>query len=92
MPAFRALPKPNYISRKRVDYLTRVIAILHAALVTVFAYYGCFIMCNIFSDPEFIVKPKNFHVLSTIVTIGYLTFDLLATGIFNHESGSALTY
>ncbi len=87
-----ALPKPMLTHKKRVDYNTRVVAIIHAAIVTVLAYYGCFVICeggqNIFTSWECMSKPKVFHVLSAIITIGYLSFDLMATACFVHENNT----
>jgi TLC domain len=90
------MPLPMFTSKKRVDYLTRVVAIIHAALVTIFAYYGVFHLCedpskSVFTSQECLLTPKLFHVLSAVVTIGYLSFDLIATLVFNHENNT-LTY
>ncbi|TNV76592.1 hypothetical protein FGO68_gene15160 [Halteria grandinella] len=96
LPSYRHLPLPHFTSKKRVDYLTRVIAILHALLVTALAYYGIFHLCDdnkqsILSSRQCLTTPKLFHLLSAIITIGYLSFDLLATASFNHEN-NPLTY
>lgn len=100
-PVFRALPgekqgHSNFTSKKRVDYLTRVIAIWHGIIVTVLAFFGCFYLCDnpqasIFTDMQCLLTPKLYHVISASITIGYLTFDFLATFLFNHEN-NALTY
>lgn len=97
-PDYRALPaSPSiFTGKKRVDYMTRVIAIWHAIVVTVLAYFGCFHLCDnpqstIFTDMQCLLTPKLYHVISATFTIGYLSFDFLATALFNHENNT-LTY
>lgn len=94
--SYRALPLPMFTSKKRVDYLTRVVAIIHAALVTALAYYGMVSYCeepskNILTSRKCLTTPRVYHLLSAVVTIGYLSFDLVMTLAFNHESNK-LTY
>ena len=93
--SFRALPGPKFTNSKRVDYLTRIGAIIHAILVTLIAAHACFYSCDsgksIFQDDECRLQPKVYHALSALVTIGYLAFDFIATLLFNH-SNTLLTY
>lgn len=56
--------------KKRVEYVARVIAIIHATVVTIIAYFGCFHYCDdptktIFTDRQCYLTPKNLHVIST---------------------------
>ena len=94
-PTYRKLPGSKFTSSKRVDYLTRLVAILHAFLVTFIAFHASFFSCDsnltIFQDDLCRLEPKNYHALSALLTIGYLLFDLLATSLFNHQS-NLLTY
>ena len=93
--AYAALPSPRWTSSKRVDYLTRVVAIAHAVMVTVVAAHASFYSCNtgqsIFADDACRLQPKNYHALSALLTIGYLLFDFCATLLFNHTN-TMLTY
>ena len=92
-PTFNKLPKPQLTSRERVDYIARVVAIIHATLVTIFSYYGMFHMCdaNFFTSETCRHTPKVFHVLSAIFTIGYLLQDLIVITLFKHDN-TTLTY
>lgn len=90
---FTSMKGHLFFGKPQVDYLTRVIAIIHATIVTVIAYYGCFYYCDdpkssIFTDSHCRNSPKLIHVLSCIFTIGYLSFDFLMTLLFNHENHS----
>ena len=44
--AYRELPGPKFTGAKRVDYLTRVVAIVHAIAVTLIATHACFYSCD----------------------------------------------
>jgi hypothetical protein len=89
---YRALPGPKFTSRQRVDYLTRIIAIIHAIIVTLASYYSCFHLCPIFgTDDSCRLYSLNYHAIFCILSIGYLFFDLSATIMFNHNSNT-LTY
>lgn len=72
--------------------MTRIIAIIHAILVTIIAAYSCFYLCPIFGeDDRCRFQTLSYHALSALITIGYLLFDLLATLFFNHHE-TVLTY
>ena len=52
---FSSMKGHHLFGKQRVDYLTRVIAITHAKIVTAIAFYACFYSCedpnsNIFTD------------------------------------------
>lgn len=84
------MPGGMYGGKKKIDYLMRIIAIIHAIIVTVMAYFGCFTMCdepgaNIFTSRQCLLTPKLFHAVAAIITIGYLTFDFVMT-ILIHEN------
>jgi hypothetical protein len=93
--AYAALPSPKWTSSQRVDYLTRVVAIANAVMVTVVVSHASYYSCNtgqsIFADDACRLQPKNYHALSAHLTIGYLLFDFSATLLFNHTD-TMLTY
>jgi hypothetical protein len=74
--------------KERIEYTLRVVAIIHAILVTFLSYYGMFGMCdtNFFSSDYCRLTPKVYHVLAAILTIGYLLQDLIMVTLFTHEN------
>ena len=80
--------KTKASEKERVEYTLRVVAIIHATLVTFLSYYGMFGMCdtNFFTTDYCRLTPKVYHVLAAILTIGYLLQDLIMVTLFTHEN------
>lgn len=88
-PPFLRVKTQNKASKKeRIEYTLRVVAIIHATLVTFLSYYGMFGMCdtNFFASDYCRLTPKVYHVLAAILTIGYLLQDLIMVTLFTHEN------
>ena len=60
---------PTYrdmLFKKKADYLSRWVAILHGFVAAILAFVGCFCLCeredeSIFTDYECLITPKNLH-------------------------------
>lgn len=89
-PTFNRLPRPFLISRERTDYQARVIAIIHATLVTILAFIGMYSYCDesFFTSHECRHHPRVYHVLASIVTVGYLLQDLIVIALFRHATSA----
>ncbi|CDW83784.1 UNKNOWN [Stylonychia lemnae] len=67
-------------NKKKANYISCIVAILHAFVSTYIAFIGIFYFCdregaNLFNDQECIRNPKNYHQFAAMITISYLVFD-----------------